>query len=416
MRRARTSLAALALIAVVVAGTRPPPAHAVEPTPVPAGDAVPLEPIDPVADRELVTPVEPIELPEPTFFGRPPPEDFEPGGWPLLAAILPGILIHGSGVYAAGDTDTALKLLAAEGIGIAGVLAGGAIIIGTGANRHMAGPAIVTLGAGFALFAQSWLADLYGSIANGGVGRPLRVAPLADLRVGYRYVYDPQFEYANFVHLRGDVMLGPFRLVPQAMVALDDDNYRLRLITAYRFWGLDADASTPLDHGSFVDLELGLTWHHSGTEGFDTLTPEIFVLGRLDLSEFAEILAGSFAEFGAGWGMEMYDYRVPGLEFAEDAFELLLMRFAYGLYLGYPGEGFPGYGELMLYYDHRHDDYTAGLGLGGLAGGPAGHFGLEGHWIIAPDADGDGWGVGAEVVVGSAWLTGLDVIYRFGGR
>jgi hypothetical protein len=63
----------------------------------------------------------------------------------------------------------------------------------------------------------------------------------------------------------------------------------------------------------------------------------------------------------------------------------------------------------MLYYDHRHDGFAAGLKLGGLASGIAGHFGVEGRAYLT-----DRWGIAAEAAAGSAYVTGFSLLFRHG--
>jgi hypothetical protein len=76
------------------------------------------------------------------------------------------------------------------------------------------------------------------------------------------------------------------------------------------------------------------------------------------------------------------------------------------MYIGWPGSP---RGEITLYYDHRHDDFAAGLKTPGLGSGVAGHFGAEAHLFVS-----NHWGVAAEAAVGSAYLTGLSILFRHG--
>jgi hypothetical protein len=116
-------------------------------------------------------------------------------------------------------------------------------------------------------------------------------------------------------------------------------------------------------------------------------------------------LTGSFAEMSLGTALQAYSYEVPHAPKA-DLGELLLARFAYGMYVGFPGAR---RGEVSLYYDHRHDGYTAGLKIPGLGSGVAGHFGAEGRYYVS-----DNWGLAVEAAVGSAYVTGLSIVFRQG--
>ena len=117
-----------------------------------------------------------------------------------------------------------------------------------------------------------------------------------------------------------------------------------------------------------------------------------------------ESLAGSFVEGQVGAGLELYDFQVPGSSIGNNAFGLLLARFGFGMYFG---DGGANSGEACLYYDHRHDDFAAGLGVTGIPAGILGHVGLRGHYYVTPR-----WGFSGLVEVGSALVTGLSLRYR----
>jgi hypothetical protein len=85
---------------------------------------------------------------------------------------------------------------------------------------------------------------------------------------------------------------------------------------------------------------------------------------------------------------------------------MLLMRFAYGFYLG--GNGVRR-GELLGFYDHRRDTYAGGLPVAGIGSGVLGHAGLKGHYHVD-----ESWGLGADVTVGAAWIAGVSLRYRMG--
>ena len=76
--------------------------------------------------------------------------------------------------------------------------------------------------------------------------------------LGYHYVYDPQFAYANFLTARGDLRAGSMRISPAAWLALDDNNQRFLLETAYRPWGRTPGRRA--GDGSYVDLAMGLRY------------------------------------------------------------------------------------------------------------------------------------------------------------
>jgi hypothetical protein len=323
----------------------------------------------------------------------------------IAASIVPGVVAHGSGQLARGRPRTAARLLAAEGVGIFLAVGGTAALALTGASRYTVGPAAIIAITGAGLFGVSWLADVYGSAApDGGTGRPPSTVATLESELGHRYVYDPQFRYRHFLVEALDLRVHAFRFRPSAWLSLDDANARYRLLGAYRFFGPRPDRAAP--DGSFLDLELAATEHRYDSDGFRSLTGEVFLGGRLDLRRFDRELAGSFAELGFGWGLQAFDYDVPGLALGTDTADLLLARFAFGMYVGDPDR--VG-GEARLFYDHRHDGFAAGMKLTGLGSGVPGHFGLDTRFFFSQS-----WGASAELMVGSAWVGGASILFRQG--
>ena len=94
-----------------------------------------------------------------------PPEPRAPSPWPDLAAVLPGVLIHGSGTWLQGRRLTTERLLLLEAAGVLAILAGGLVVYETGAARDIAGPATLLIAAGAGTLSSSLLASLYATWA-----------------------------------------------------------------------------------------------------------------------------------------------------------------------------------------------------------------------------------------------------------
>jgi len=328
-----------------------------------------------------------------------------PNALGVAAAIVPGILVHGAGHFAAGDPETASRLLVLEGVGLETLAAGFIPIVLTGASRRVVGPAAALSVFGVGMFAVSLLSDVYGvATPEGGFGSSPGTVATLQIGGGYRYVYDPVFAYRNFLAYDIDYRVGRWRIEPSAWVALDSDNSRLRALASFRFLGPLPDREPGGHDGSYLDLEAAVTRHAYGSDRFATTTGELQIAARIDLDHLASSLAGSFAEASLGGALAGYHYDVSGA--ANDVGDLLLARFAYGVYFGQVGRP---RGEAMLYYDHRHDDFAAGLKLTGLASGIAGHFGVDGRVYLT-----DRWGVSAEAAVGSAYVAGVSLLFRHG--
>jgi hypothetical protein len=335
------------------------------------------------------------------------------GPLPIAAAVVPGVLLHGSGHYAAGDQPTAWRLFRAETLGVGLLVVGLGTLAVTGASDRTVEPAIWTAAAGGGLFATSWLADLYGVIAPpGGVGSPLLVLPSVEASFGTRYVGDPTLEGHTFLAPALDVRFGRWRVSPAAWFAVDGgSNNRLEAEAAFRFVGPRAGAAAvPATDGSYFDLVAKVIHHRYSDDpagpllaAFDMTTGELRADGRYDLRRYAPSLTGAFVEGSAGVGIGGYHYPAAA---TTETNTMLLARFAFGLYAGRRADR---WGEARIFYDHRHDDFAGGLKMPGLGSGPLGHFGLDGRVFVS-----NRWGARAEVQVGAAWVAGVSVVYRYG--
>ena len=322
------------------------------------------------------------------------------------AAVVPGALVHGAGHFVIGESDTAVRLLIAEGIGLGMLLGGGSVLFLTGASRYVVGPAagIAALGAG--LFGTSLAADVYGTVSTDGGAADLvpRAPPKLESELGYRYVSDSLFPYRHFMVERLTLTLGAVRVTPSAWLDPSGKNARYRLEGGYRLIGLDPGERRQHAFDDRLEVEVGLVHHRYPTQGFTRSSAEIALASRYDLAHLGPSLRGAFVEFAAGYGRARIDYHLRGLDVPADTDDVLLARFGFGAV--FRGNTYPG-SQALLYYDHRHDDFAAGLLVTGLGSGVVGHFGTEWRWFFTPS-----FGLLAEAELGSALVTGISVLYR----
>src|SRR4051812_26966686 len=138
------------------------------------------------------------------------------------AAIVPGLLVHGSGHFVAGDAPTGYRLLMLESVGLGTLAAGFVPIVATGASRRFVGPGAALSVVGAGIFVISALADLYGVLApQGGVGAASGRVPWLGAEMGYRYVYDPVFARRHFVAYELDYRVDAWRVHPSAWFDLE---------------------------------------------------------------------------------------------------------------------------------------------------------------------------------------------------
>ncbi len=328
--------------------------------------------------------------------------------FPAAAAVVPGALVHGAGHFALGEAETARRLLLMEGIGLGLFLSGGLTIVFTGASRYFVGPAAAATMTGFGLFSTAYLADIYGTLNSEGDAALSRYRAPArwETELGYRRLHDPQFAYEDFLYERVSRQVGAFRLSPSGWFSLRGDTARYRLETQYRVLG---DVSTPRPRDlSFLDVTLGFVHQRHRPEQFSKSSAELSVDARYDLARLGRTLRGSFIELGVGYALGRIDYDLSGLSVPSDLEHLLLGRIAFGVTLR--GRSAPG-SEALVYYDHRHDDYVAGLKLSGIGSGVVGHFGAGLRWFAS-----ESLGVALDAQAGSAYVAGASLIFRSRAR
>lgn len=331
-----------------------------------------------------------------------------PDPLPSIGAIVPGVVVHGTGHFLAGRPSTGWKLLAMEGIGLGLAVIGAVTLAVTGANRDLSGPMATLAIAGGGLLHVSHLADFVGvTFREDGPGRPDVIAPSVMTEVGYRFLEDPQFRYHHFLVQGIDLRYSRLRLNPTGWFALDDRNARVRVLGAVRLFGPLPEGHGPVaEDGSFVDLEIAGLHHGYRSDGFRVVTAELGISGRLDLERIDPHLRGSFGELGTGFAAQLFDYDYGDLSLGDHIETMLLGRFAYGMYIGRPPAP---HGELAFYYEHRHDDYVGGIP--GIGIGIIGYFGLDATVMLT-----DSWGLSSDVALGSAFMGGLSLLYRNRGE
>ncbi len=319
------------------------------------------------------------------------------------ASVVPGVVAHGAGHYVAGDSSTGAKLLIAEGVGLGMVLGGGAGLFLTGASRYTVGPLAAISMFGVGVFGTSWFADIYGSAATDqeqawarGAGAPA----FFESELGYRYVYTPIFAYRSFMVERFAVWLHRTRFEPSAWLSFGQGNARYRLQVAERLYG--ASPGLPRRLADLVDLELALTRHRYAPESFTRSTIEASTRTRYDLAHLGDSLRGAFVEASLGYAFAGTTFDFSGAEANID--DLLLGTMGFGVQLRGP---LANGSEALVYYDHRHDDFAAGLTASGLGSGIAGHFGLRTTLFFD-----ERFGASMEGQVGSAAVIGASLVLR----
>jgi hypothetical protein len=156
------------------------------------------------------------------------------------------------------------------------------------------------------------------------------------------------------------------------------------------------------------DVTFALTHQRHRAEHFAQSLAELSLDLRYDLARLGSTLRGAFMDLSAGYALGRIDYNLAGVSVPHDLEHLLLGRVGFGVTLR--GQSGPG-SEFLAYYDHRHDDYVAGLKLTGLGSGVIGHFGLATRWFFD-----DQLGLLLDAQAGSAYVAGASLLFRSSPR
>lgn len=311
----------------------------------------------------------------------------------IAAAVFPGALLHGAGSWVAGDPATAKRLLLLEAAGLAGAAAGGGPIAYSGSSPYTIWEGVPLVVGGAGVWMQSWLADIYAA-AGGSAGAPRAVPPWS-VELATTWLHDAYRERA-LVGGGGHVELGALGLDATGYVDAHNAARAGELGVRWRLLGAPAGGQVIRD-GSRLVVRAALRRERDDDDRVSVTTAEAVALGRLDLAHVDALLAGSFAELGAGAGLQRTGY--PHDQHDHDA--ILLAGFAWGLYLGTRGEA-------RVFYDHRRDGLAGGLAASHAAGfvgsvGAAAEVRITGPWAVR-----------GQLQIGNAWVSTLGVRYLGG--
>lgn len=335
--------------------------------------------------------------------------------WPELAAVFPGVLVHGFGTWLQGRRKTSERLLMLEGASLLALALGGVVIYETGAARDLAGPAMLTIATGVGTFGSSLLANLYATWAPpAGWGEPQRRLPRLVSALGYTYVADALLGDHHFMTARVDGRFGAWHVGVDAAISPSPGREQLAARAGFRWLGPRATRQLASD-GSYLEPRLGVVSERFDRYGFATRGIEAAIEGRLDSARWLPDVHGAFFQAAVGLARHWTEFDVPGTNVTEPS-DQLLVRSGFGLYIGARSiEASPALagvlpgGEVEIYYDHRRDGLAGGIKTLGPNSGFAGHVGLRAEYYPST-----AWGVNASIERGSTWVLGSAVSFRTG--
>jgi hypothetical protein len=311
----------------------------------------------------------------------------------IAAAIVPGVVLRGTGSYLVGERRTARRLFWVGAIGLGALALGGGAVGFTGGHPYTM-PGVPLAVGGTGLFMSSWVADVVVATGARPFGSPRAPAPWS-VEAGTTYARDAHRRRA-LVRAAGRLVVGRVELGAGGYADTGGDAVEGLAEARVRVTGAPWTGADVAD-GTRLWLRAGVRYRDDDGDLVEVLTPEVEAAVRVDLPRIDPRLAGMFVEGSTGIGLA----RVAYPNGATDHDSLLLARFAWGAYLGRRG-------ELAVFYDHRRD-----LVAGGIAAWRA--AGFVGHVGATADVRITGrWAVTGAIELGSAWVGSLSVRFQGG--
>ncbi|MDQ3334488.1 MAG: hypothetical protein M4D80_04960 [Myxococcota bacterium] len=311
------------------------------------------------------------------------------------AALVPGVLIHGSGSWVLHEKRAAKRLAITGGIGFGAMALAGAAVGITGAAESMVIWAVPMMIAGTGLWLPTWFSDIWYA-AGGPRVRGAPHAPTAwSLDLATTWLHDSYRERA-LIRGAGRVEFGRIGGGASALVDAEGRARTGDLEARVRILGAPADG-TILEDGSRLYVRTAVRRHVDEDDKVEITTGEIEAGGRLDMQHIDRNLNGTFLEVAIGVGLEKVTYA----DLVSDDDFLFLGRFAWGLYLGTRS-------ELTVFYDHRRDSLAGGIAAG-RAAGFVGSVGTNVDLRL-----GGPFAFIAELEIGNGWVTTAGIRYHGG--
>ncbi len=292
------------------------------------------------------------------------------------ASLFPGIILHGSGHFVAGDRETAKDLFIIESGSLFAFLGFSAYFGYTGASSKVSGPVVPLIATSGTVFLLSWFADIYGSTVGmnrSNIGINISRRRYIKLITGYLYVDDVQFDYRGFLHYGFEIRYNAFFLKPVIWQSRDDNNARYLVEAGYELAGPSGVVFK--DHRGILragPLFRG-GYHDYNDYGFNKKWIDICVTSEFSPGAIWKSLRGSRIFFEWGYNREWVTFTVID---KSPVFETdqVLFKSGFGIDLG---NLYSPAGSISFYYNHRRDDFT-----GGMTGGFTGYVGLKGEVAI----------------------------------
>lgn len=309
----------------------------------------------------------------------------------LTAALVPGVLVHGTGHWMLGDKKTARRLRRMEMVGLLLAGLGGAAIGLSGTDENLAMFYVPMLVAGGTTFMGSFLTDVIGVATKGTRARGRARPPgwggddLAHTSLGYRHVLHPALDISHVARASAGFRARRVALTVSAEAEAAGRYQEQQVVFRY------TTHLRPLRMAS-LDFGFDLTHRRLRDDRLSSYPGAVWAEMTWDLAKLAPSVPGAYGRGRFGVGAELVNYGdVPGID--DDVVPFVAAEAGLGFRLGRT--------DWELSYNHRKDGLPGGSFIGRLPGmlgsvGVSGRARVWKRWSLVGAAR---WGTGV-----TSWL------------
>lgn len=232
------------------------------------------------------------------------PED-QPAGSFLATtlAIVPGIILHGTGHYVSNDKDAAWRLFFHEIGGLALTLGGYFLEKSTNNSGETAAASRTLMVTGMLLNVGSWVADIVGSY-RGAQSFSVEERSLNDKRFGlaYRYTSDPLNPFRHHIVARLDLNFPRFYLRPSVDLEASTYAHRMQLdLGGYIYRNKERPQNA---------LAIGARFLRVGTPsyGLASMNGELYMSFKRDVGTYIKSMRGFYVVTHLGYGLTKFQF------------------------------------------------------------------------------------------------------------
>ena len=293
------------------------------------------------------------------------------------AAVVPGVFIHGAGHFTLGERQSAYRLLAMEGVGLAGVIGGIGTLAAVGGSEKFAFVYVPMTVTGLGLFTISFLADVIGAAHGTAPWAEPTILSGMTVRTGYVGLFGSKHSFRHLGELSAEWRTDQLVLDGRATLHPQGDFAGYGILAGWKLW---APANEPVTRLGFYSE---LAHQDFRQEGFAMTTFRAFAQLRWNLGDLVATMQNAWILGRMGWGFDAFHF--DGTSEDDDGLPFLVSDIGIGLMA-------TSWVELELSYRHRKGELPGGMSLSDGLSGFAGMLELRSRvelgkgWALAPGA------------------------------